>query len=150
MKKMLVIAILAVVVSFSTSCTKTVVESNVVMTDAPPTGIWSKDQIYLQTWAGFVNKSELDPVYKGSFCSNGANVNWTTGTYYTILVHKYWGIYNDKTYISQSFENISVSGDVLLRITETLKSAGSAKISLDSYPGSNPVGTIYSTWGVIP
>ena len=86
-----------------TSCGKEKISQTVVKTETPPKDIWGADQIYLQTYSGYVEKNEITPENKGYFqpctpCEGGIQtVYYQQGTWYLLKVQKYWGVYKGVT-----------------------------------------------------
>lgn len=154
MKKFLFFTVISVSFLFSltalTSCTKERIQSAIVYTDNPPKELWSPNQNYLQTYFGYVEKKDFVTEKKGYFnsCYNCTNVYWQAGNWYSMKVRKYYGMMNEKIYISNSFESAAVFSETLLDIQDVMTRMGSVKLNMSSSANNNPLGADYTIYGV--
>lgn len=153
MKKFLFFAIISVSFLFSltalTSCTKERIQSSIFPTDTPPKDLWRPEQIYLQTNIGFIQKKDFTMEKKGYFSAvwNGYQ-NYNAGTWYLVKIRKYYGMKDEITYVSSSFENAAVTSEIVLNIQERLNATGSVMLSIAASPLSNPLGADYTIFGL--
>lgn len=126
-------------------------ESAVVYTNDPPREIWASTENYLHTYRGYVTSNDYMVENKGYRSQpyvnpRGELVLITTGNWYLLKVHKYWGIYKGRIYVSAGYEMAAIFGPLLLDVEDQIDRTGSTIVFLDTY--SNPLGTTYVISGV--
>lgn len=144
MKKVLLLSITALL--FLSACKKTIIEeSSIVFTDEPPKELWAPNEIYKQTYKGFLTPKEISETEnRGYHCNSWYNNNqWYTvdcGNYYLISTHDYYGMLHGKIYVSKARKMVTISGNVLLNAQDAVKRKGS--VVTQTCDGCwNPVGT---------
>lgn len=117
---------LTVVILIFTSCTKEkiVVEQNIVYTDNPPPVLFPPGTPYGNTYEVWIDSDLFnEKKNNGNLCNyDQMNGTWyDCGFWYSIPAKKYWGILNEKIYVSKSKDWHAVSPNAFVQLFDVIE-----------------------------
>lgn len=114
-----------------TSCKKEVTiveESSIVFTDDPPKEMFGVNQIYGESYETYITQKQIDDAQnRGYNCISFFDPNTNQysyqqcGNWYIMRTQKFWGMYQNKLYVSKSIQNYVVDPNTFLTAIDVVK-----------------------------